>query len=218
MYIETKGCSFNITLSEGYHVLVIENAGYCAGKYYRNRNTASIQYLVIRPENSNPFYDRMLFGESSLESQYYLYLNFSIIIESDDSPQTSFSIDASNEVSVFVTNENGLSEFQDEIDNTNFVDKPLPLAIIMFIVLIVIGIVTVAGITIYRSQKQADSIYTMGEKKSGKFISTHKAPSTNSMLQKSPTEIFSRFCSDCGSKVLFEQEFCSNCGKKLQIK
>ncbi len=218
LYIETKGCSFNITLSEGYHFLVVENTGYCAGNYYRNRKTASIQYIVIRPENSDPFYNRMIFGEASLESQSYLYLNFSIMIESDDSPQTSFSIEASNEISVFITNENGLNEFREEVYNTNFVDKPVPLPIMMFIVFIVIGIVIVAGFTIFRSQKQADAIYTMGEKNTHTFISTHKAPSTNSVLQRSHNERPSQFCSDCGSKVLFEQEFCSNCGKELHPK
>jgi hypothetical protein len=218
LHIEIKECSFNVTLSEGYHVLVVENTGYCAGKYYRNRKTASVEYEVTRPESTNPFYDRTLFGESTLESQYYLYLNFSIIIDSEDSPMTSFTIVASNEVSVFVTDENGFNEFREEINNTNFVDKPLPLPIIVFIVLIVVGIVIVAGFMIYRRQKQADSIYTMGEKKSRTFIPTHKAPSTNSFHQKSPPKGLSRFCSECGAKVSVEQEFCSNCGKELHIK
>lgn len=223
LFTEVKSVAFNITLTEGFHILVIENTGYCAGECYTDRKTANTQYLAILPKSTSPLAERSINGEAKLESQDYLVVNITLTVMYGNSALTSFLITSTSKVSVFLTNEEGLNEFIEEIDNTEFTQRPLSIPFIV----VAVGIVFTAGIVgiviIYRQQKQAYSIYTIGEKKAKHFVSSHKAPSTpgfqkiNTLTDGSKNHLpLKRLCPECGSTLLSTQEFCSICGKRTE--
>ena len=221
LFLETKQCSFDLTLAEGYHILVIENTGYSAGEYYLNRPTAVVEYSVFLQEGGL-FPDTPVSKEHSLESQAYLWLDLSQSILLGGYTFVSISVVASNKVSVFMTDTEGLSEFHEEVDNTTFISKPLPPIGIAVAIIVVVGIVVTILFIRFRSQKQTEALYHIGKMSSSQFTSSHKAPpsgpSTPLIPQESidPTKsIFQHVCANCGSEFSTNQEFCSSCGTKL---
>ena len=222
LFLETKQCSFNLTLAEGYHLLVIENTGYSAGEYYRNRPTADVEYSVFLQEGGGLFPDTPVSGEYSLVSQEYLWLNLSSSILLGGFTFVSVSVVSSKRVSIFMTNTEGLSEFREEVDNTTFTDKPFPPIVIALAIIVVVGIVVAILFIRFRSQKQTESLYHMGQQSSSQFTSSHKAPPSGPSTPLIPQEsknsnksVFRHVCANCGSEFSATQEFCSSCGTKL---
>lgn len=84
-------------------------------------------------------------------------------------------------------------------------------------IIVVVGVTSLIGFRIYRSQKQADSVYTLGISPKKQFVSSHKAPPSSELdnqtaLHRPDTII----CSKCGTVVQGTQKFCSHCGAEIR--
>lgn len=222
LVLETKQCSFNLTLAEGFHILVIENTGYSAGEYYRNRPTAAVEYTVFLREGGSLFPDVPVSYELSLDSQEYLWLNLSSSILLGGYSFASVSVVASNKVSVFMTDTQGFNEFREEVNNTTFTNRPLSPIIMVAVILGVGGVVVAIFILRFRSRKQTEALYQIGQFSSSQFTSSHKAPPSgpsSPLLPQAKQDIYNSrvqsLCDSCGGEVSINQEFCSICGSKL---
>ncbi len=223
MFIETHGCEFNLTLTEGTHYLIIDNTGYTAGLFYRGRPTATGQYAGVLPESTSPFQNRTIFGEFSLKSQEYLISNITLTVPEGDTALSSFVVVSSNKVSVFLTNVTDMTEFQEGVDSTTFNPKPVnitPWVIVLAGVLIIGAAVTIYFVVV-RQQRQDEAIYKVGGSPQ-QFVSSHKAPSqqvgsifTDLGLQKPQRTSKTSVCPHCGTQLLIGQQYCSHCGQKV---
>jgi hypothetical protein len=103
-------------------------------------------------------------------------------------------------------------------DDATFTKKPiddpafLPWAFL--VIFIVGGGAAIMGVYLYRSRKQAESIYTLGTSPKTPFASSHKAPvpsETNHVT--TPPRTPTRVCAKCGAQLREAQKFCSHCGE-----
>lgn len=207
---ETTFTTFSVTLSNGTHYLVIDNSGSAVGEFSSYRETATYTYLITFPDDPNE--NNPLTGQGTLVP--ILYDRIAIIInESFEIPVvTSFEINATNKVTVFVTDYDGFREFEEELvadleADPNTIDFNEIIKAIG--VIAVIAVVAVIIIWYYQQRKEREAIF-------------ERAKETKKLHTQGEGQAFTRRgvkqareCAKCGKPVDPKQKFCMFCGIKF---
>jgi len=205
---ETTFTTFNVTLGNGTHYLVIDNTGTAAGNYSSHREIASCTYHITFPEEQPE--NKSQTGQGMC----ILYDRISVIInESFDPPVvTSFEINATSKVTVFVTDNDGFREFEDEFI-AHFEADPTIIdfndVISVVGIIIVIAVVAIIVIWNYQQRKQKEAIIERA-----KETKRLHAEGKGQFIARRGEEI-AQVCAKCGKPVDPKQKFCMFCGIKF---
>ena len=205
---ETTYTTFNVTLGNGTHYLVIDNTGTAAGNYNINREMVSCTYRITFPEEIPE--NKSQTGQGMC----VLYDQIPVIINESYAPPvvTSFEINATSSVTVFVTDIDGFREFEDEFiayfeADPNVIDFNDIISVIG--VIIVIAVVVVIVIWNYQQRKEREAIIERA--KETKKLHAQGKGSKIARREEEQT----RMCAKCGKPVDPKQKFCMFCGIKF---
>ena len=198
---EITEISIHMFLEEGYYHLVIDNTGYVSGEYDREDSFVEIEIFAIDgvPEYVNDSRNLGAFGYWDIPISTEVFLSFTI--------HFVFNITATNPVTVFLTDEDGFMDFEEEIENFDF-RKP---SNTLLIIGIVIGILFIAGITagfIERIRKKH------GYVKLEKMVEVKEIEEETAKLGKAKTIFY--FCEQCNEDYINKVKICPTCGNKVK--
>ena len=203
---ETTFTTFNVTLGNGTHYLIIDNTGTAAGNYSINREMASYTYCITFSEEKNK--------SQTGQGMCVLYDQIPVIINDSFTPPVvaSFEINATSRVTVFVTDIDGFREFEDEFI-THFEADPTVIdfndIISVIGVIIVIAVVVVIVIWNYQQRKEREVII-----EKAKETKRLHAEGKGQLIARRGEEI-AQVCAKCGKPVDPKQKFCMFCGIKF---
>ncbi|MCG3223448.1 MAG: zinc ribbon domain-containing protein [Candidatus Heimdallarchaeota archaeon] len=198
---ELTDISIDISLEEGDYHLVIDNTGYVSGEYEREDTFVSIEIFAL---NGDPEY---VSDSRNLKAHYY----WDIPITTDTflffTIHFVFNITASNPITVFLTDEQGFIDFEEEITNFDF-REPIDAFLIIGIILgsfIFLGIL--AGIIEKIRKKNPKRTTHVHREEEEETTKTQK-------LEKISTIMY--HCSQCNEDNLTASKTCQKCGTKLK--
>jgi len=197
---EATDISIDIFLEEGYYHLVIDNTGYVSGEYEREDSFVSLEIFAL---NGDPEY---VSDSRNLKAHYY----WDIPITTDTffifSIRFVFNISASIPITVFLTDEQGFIDFEEEITNFDF-REPIGAFLIIGIILgsfILLGIL--AGV-IEKIRKKNPERKAQVQREEEKIAKTSKLERINTIMFH---------CSQCNEDYLSASKTCQKCGTKLK--
>jgi len=197
---EITEISIHMFLEEGYYHLVIDNTGYVSGDYDREDSFVELEIFAIDGE---PDY---IADSRNLKAHYY----WDIPISTDTflflAIHFIFNITATKPVTVFLTDEDGFIDFEEEIHNFDF-REPISAFLIIGIVL---GVIIVLGISAGFIEKI--------RKKYG-FVKSEKTEKTvedEEPAKLGTAKIVVYYCELCNEENVNKAKNCSRCGHKLK--
>lgn len=206
---ESKFASFDVSLSNGTHYLVLDNSGSAAGSFSTNRNYTTCSYNIRFSDNPN--YD-MISGNDTLPPIMYTRIPI-VINESLGFPVlVSIVVNSTSQITVFVTDSEGFRGFEDEFiadfeadPNIIDFDDILRVGGIVAVVLIIIGVIAWN----YRQRQQREAILNRAQQT--KELVAQRKDHRPLQTEVPPT----RICSKCGHPVDLNQSYCMFCGIKF---
>ena len=197
---EVTEASIHIFLEEGSFHLVIDNTGYVSGEYDREETFVELEIFAL---NGDPEYvnDTRTLGPHyfwDIPINTHTFLIFSI--------HFVFNITATNPVTIFLTDEQGYYDFEEEVENFDF-RKPSNIFLIIFGVLggiLVLGIVAGYFERVRRKTPRREKIRKETKER-------RKKPTKI----KEISEIF-YFCEVCKTDYSGTTKTCPKCGIKLK--
>lgn len=197
---EITEISIHMFLDEGNYHLVIDNTGYVSGEYDREDTVVKLEIFAL---DADPEYVN---DTRSLPSHYYWDIPITTEVFLIFTIHFVFNITATNPVTVFLTDEQGYLDFEEEVENFDF-KKPTKTFLIIGII---IGVIFVAGII-------AGYIEKIRKKDSGikevRTVLTEEKKKPTKLDEI--TEVF-HFCDECNVDYTDALNKCPNCGKKLK--
>ncbi len=198
---EITEISIHMFLKEGYYHLVIDNTGYVSGEYDREDSLVEIEIFAIDGEPEYVSDSRNLgafvYWDIPISTEVFLFFTIHFI----------FNITATNPVTVFLTDEDGFMDFEEEIENFDF-RKPSKT---LLIIGIVIGIVFFAGITVGFIEKIRKK---HGYVKLEKVVEVKEIEEETAKPGKAKTIFY--FCEQCNEDYINKVKICPNCGNKVK--
>jgi len=195
---EITDISIHMFLEEGSYHLVIDNTGYVSGEYDREETFVVLEIFAL---DGIPEY---VTDSNTLPSRYY----WDIPINTDTflifTIHFVFNITATKPVTVFLTDDQGFQDFEEEVENFDFT-KPSRFLIGLGIVL---GIIAVIGIVALFF----DSLTKKSSEEEG--AKTEVEEGKPAKLERI-TEVF-YFCEQCNADFTSVSKTCPNCGTKLR--
>ena len=200
---EITETSIHVDLEEGYYHLVIDNTGYVSGEYDRVDSFVEIEIFIIF---GDPDYisDSRNLGD-------FVYWDIPIPIGTLLFPTLHliFNITATEPVTVFLTDEEGFTDFEEEVMNFDF-REPISAFLIIGIIL---GVVIVLGISaglIERVRKKD------GQEKPDITENIVENIQGTQSSKIGSTAISVYYCKQCNEEYLDKIKVCINCGSKLK--
>ncbi|MBY8999868.1 MAG: hypothetical protein KGD64_03045 [Candidatus Heimdallarchaeota archaeon] len=200
---EITETSIHIYLEEGNYHLVIDNTGYVSGDYNREDSFVELEIFAVDGEPAYTSDSRNLgdfvYWDIPISTDTFLFFTIYFI----------FNITATKPVTVFLTDEEGFLDFEEEVQNFDF-REPISAFLIIGIIL---GSIVVLGISAGLIEKIRRKYGFMKPAQTEKLEEIVVAEEPAKLGK---VKVLFYYCELCEEEFIDKTKTCSRCGSKLK--